>query len=123
DATRAASRILADVGAPFDLSGGEVRATASIGITLGPRHYEQAADMLRDADVAMYRAKAQGRGRQQVFDRSMQERAAHLLRLEGDLRRALEREELRLHYQPVVSLASGRIVAMEALARWAHPQR
>ena len=71
-------------------------ATASVGITLGPRHYERAADMLRDADVAMYRAKAQGRGRQQVFDRSMQVRAAHLLRLEADLRRALDRGELRL---------------------------
>jgi diguanylate cyclase (GGDEF)-like protein/PAS domain S-box-containing protein len=123
DATRAASRILADVGAPFELEGQAVEATASIGITLGPRHYEQAADMLRDADVAMYRAKAQGRGRHQVFDRSMQERAAHLLRVEGDLRRALDRGELRLYYQPVVSLASGRVVGMEALARWAHPRR
>ena len=123
DATRAASRILADVGAPFELERQMVEATASIGITLGPRHYEQAADMLRDADVAMYRAKAQGRGRHQVFDRSMQERAAHLLRVEGDLRRALDRGELRLHYQPVVALESGRVVAMEALARWAHPVR
>jgi Amt family ammonium transporter len=123
DATRAASRILSDVSAPFDVGGREVHATASVGITLGPRHYERASDMLRDADVAMYRAKAQGRGRQQVFDRSMQERAAHLLRLEADLRRALDRDELRLHYQPVVSLESGRIVAVEALARWAHPQR
>lgn len=123
DATRAASRILADVSAPFPLDGRDVPATASVGITLGPRHYEHASEMLRDADVAMYRAKAQGRGRQQVFDRSMQERAAHLLRLEGDLRHALDRGELRLHYQPVVSLSSGRIVAMEALARWVHPQR
>jgi diguanylate cyclase (GGDEF)-like protein/PAS domain S-box-containing protein len=123
DATRAASRILADVAAPFNIGGRDERATSSVGITLGPRHYEHAADMLRDADVAMYRAKAQGRGRQQVFDRSMQERAAHLLRLEADLRRALDRDELRLFYQPVVSLASGRIVSLEALARWAHPQR
>jgi diguanylate cyclase (GGDEF)-like protein/PAS domain S-box-containing protein len=123
DATRAASRILADVAAPFDLDGRDVLASGSIGITLGPRHYEKAADMLRDADVAMYRAKALGRGRQQVFDRSMQKRAAHLLRLEADLRRALDRDELRLHYQPVFALDSGRVVAMEALARWAHPQR
>jgi diguanylate cyclase (GGDEF)-like protein/PAS domain S-box-containing protein len=123
DATRAASRILDAVRPPFALDGHDVLATASVGITLGPRHYEQASDMLRDADVAMYRAKAQGRGRQQVFDRSMQERAAHLLRLEADLRRALDRGELRLHYQPVVSLASGHVVALEALARWAHPQR
>jgi diguanylate cyclase (GGDEF)-like protein/PAS domain S-box-containing protein len=123
DATRAASRILADVGAPFEIEGQAVEATASIGITLGPRHYEQATDMLRDADVAMYRAKAQGPGRHQVYDRSMQERAAHLLRVEGDLRRALDRDELRLYYQPVVALASGKVVGMEALARWAHPRR
>ncbi|HEY7509957.1 MAG TPA: EAL domain-containing protein, partial [Vicinamibacteria bacterium] len=123
DATRAASRILSDLAAPFSVEGRDVDVTASVGITLGPRHYERAADMLRDADVAMYRAKARGRGHQQVFDRSMQERAAHLLRLEADLRRALDRAELRLFYQPVVSLASGRIVAMEALARWAHPLR
>jgi Amt family ammonium transporter len=123
DATRAASRVLADLRAPFAVEGGDVTVTASIGLTLGPRHYEHASDMLRDADVAMYRAKAQGPGRQQVFDRSMQERAAHLLRLEGDLARALERDELRLHYQPVVALASGGIVSVEALARWAHPRR
>jgi Amt family ammonium transporter len=123
DATRAAARILEGVSAPFDVGGQEIPATASIGITLGPRHYERAADMLRDADVAMYRAKAQGRGRQQVFDRSMQERAAHLLRLEAELRRAIDRGELRLQYQPMLSLASGRVVAVEALARWAHPRR
>jgi diguanylate cyclase (GGDEF)-like protein/PAS domain S-box-containing protein len=123
DATRAASRVLDALRPPFPLEGREELATASVGITIGPRHYEHASDMLRDADVAMYRAKAQGRGRHQVFDRSMQERAAHLLRLEGDLRRALDRGELRLHYQPAVSFSSGRIVAMEALARWAHPQR
>ncbi|HVR71576.1 MAG TPA: EAL domain-containing protein [Vicinamibacteria bacterium] len=123
DASRAASRILSDLRAPFAFEGRDVLTTASIGLTLGPRHYEQASDMLRDADVAMYRAKAQGPGRQQVFDRSMQERAAHLLRLEGDLARALDRDELRLHYQPVVSLSSGRIVTLEALARWAHPER
>ena len=123
DATRAASRILSDVSAPFSLQGQEVRATASVGITLGPRHYERASEMLRDADVAMYRAKAQGLGRHQVFDRSLQERAAHLLRQETDLRRALDRGELRLHYQPVIALATGRVVALEALARWQHPQR
>jgi diguanylate cyclase (GGDEF)-like protein/PAS domain S-box-containing protein len=123
DATRAASRILADVAAPFPVAGRDLVTTGSVGITLGPRHYEQAADMLRDADVAMYRAKAQGRGRQQVFDRSMQERAAHLLRLEAELRRALDRDELRLHYQPIVSLRTGRVAGVEALARWMHPQR
>ena len=123
DATRAASRILSDLSAPFPLPGQDVRATASVGITLGPRHYERASEMLRDADVAMYRAKAQGLGRHQVFDRSLQERAAHLLRQETDLRRAIDRGELRLHYQPVISLATGRVVALEALARWQHPQR
>jgi diguanylate cyclase (GGDEF)-like protein/PAS domain S-box-containing protein len=123
DATRAANRILADVSAPFLLEGQEVFTTASIGIILGAKGYERADDVLRDADIAMYRAKAQGRGRHQVFDRSMHARAVELLKLETDLRRGIERGELRVHYQPILSLASGRVVGMEALVRWQHPER
>jgi diguanylate cyclase (GGDEF)-like protein/PAS domain S-box-containing protein len=123
DATRAANRILADVSAPFQLDGQEVFTTGSIGIILGAKGYERAEDVLRDADIAMYRAKAQGRGRHQVFDRSMHARAVELLKLETDLRRGIERGELRVHYQPILSLSSGRVVGTEALARWQHPDR
>jgi diguanylate cyclase (GGDEF)-like protein/PAS domain S-box-containing protein len=123
DAARAAERILADVRTPFDLDGQEVFTTGSIGITLGSPEYESAEEILRDADIAMYRAKSLGRGRHQVFDRSMHERAVELHRLETDLRRALDRNEFRVVYQPLVSLATGRVCGVEALLRWRHPER
>jgi diguanylate cyclase (GGDEF)-like protein/PAS domain S-box-containing protein len=123
DASRAAERILADVRTPFDLDGHEVFTTGSIGITLGSAEYETAEEILRDADIAMYRAKSLGRGRHQVFDRSMHERAVALHRLETDLRRALDRHEFRVVYQPLVSLATGRICGVEALLRWSLPGR
>jgi diguanylate cyclase (GGDEF)-like protein/PAS domain S-box-containing protein len=123
DATRAANRVLTDVNAPFVLEGQEVVMTGSIGIILGAKGYERAEDVLRDADIAMYRAKAQGRGRHQVFDRSMHARAVALLKLETDLRRGIERGDLRVHYQPILALASGKVVGVEALVRWQHPER
>lgn len=85
--------------------------------------YEQPEDLLRDADTAMYRAKAQGRARHQVFDVSMHEHAVALLQLETDLRRAVYNQEFQLHYQPIVSLTSNKISGFEALVRWQHPER
>ena len=108
---------------PLSLEGQEVFTSASMGITLSASGYEQAADMLRDADTAMYRAKAQGSGHHEVFDASMHEYVVKLLDVETDLRRALERQELVLHYQPIVWLSTGQVVGLEALVRWHHPDR
>jgi len=80
-------------------------------------------DLLRDADTAMYRAKAGGKARHEVFDTAMHTRALKRLRVETELRRAIEREQLRIHYQPIVSLATGRLMGFEALLRWYHPER
>src|SRR5206468_4085675 len=85
--------------------------------------HERPEDLLRDADTAMYRAKALGKARYVVFDEEMRARAVSLLRLESSLRSALKRQELRVHYQPIVRLEDGAVVAMEALARWQHPER
>jgi EAL domain-containing protein (putative c-di-GMP-specific phosphodiesterase class I) len=97
--------------------------SASVGIVGDGSRYERPEDLLRDADTAMYRAKRGGRGGTQVFDASMHELAALRLKLETDLWRAADREELRLEYQPVVDLASGSLHGFEALVRWDHPQR
>ena len=101
----------------------QVFTNASIGIALSTTGYEQAEDVLRDADTAMYRAKSQGKSSHAVFDEEMHHRAVELLRLENDLRRAIERDEFRIFYQPIVSLDSGRIEGLEALVRWQHPER
>ncbi|HEX6738951.1 MAG TPA: EAL domain-containing protein [Vicinamibacteria bacterium] len=123
EATRVAQRIQQALATPFDLEGQEVFATASIGIAVSSTGYARPEDVLRDADTAMYQAKAAGKARHQVFDASMHSRALRLLELEHDLRRAVERQDFLLHFQPVVRIASGRIVAFEALVRWEHPQR
>jgi diguanylate cyclase (GGDEF)-like protein len=123
DATRVADRIHQDLETPFDLCGHEIFATTSIGIALSSTGYDQPETMLRDADTAMHRAKSMGRARHEVFDASMHTRAVSLLKLEGDLRRALERQEFRIHYQPIVSLESWKIAGFEALLRWQHPER
>jgi diguanylate cyclase (GGDEF)-like protein len=107
---------------PFILSGNEHFVTASIGIALAGGG-EEAAELIGDADAAMYRAKERGRARYEVFDEVMRGRAIARLRVENDLRRALEHGELRLDYQPVVSLRDQTIVSVEALVRWDHPQR
>ncbi len=101
--------------------GHEVFTTASIGITLSSQDYHRAEDILRDADIAMYFAKAQGKSRYAVFDRSMHESAVAQLQLENDLRRALENDEFILYYQPIVSMESGTISGFESLIRWQHP--
>ena len=123
DATRAAERIHRQLEQPFHLDGHEVFSSASIGIALSTTGYEKPEDMLRDADTAMYRAKAMGRARHAVFDQAMHARAVEVLRLETDLRRAVEKAEFRLHYQPVVSLADGQLTGFEGLVRWIHPTK
>jgi len=123
DAARVADRIGGALRAPFVLGGRERFVTTSVGISFGGRGGERPGDLLRNADLAMYQAKARGRNRHAVFEPVMGERALQRLELEGELRRALEREEFALHYQPKVSLESGEIVAMEALIRWEHPAR
>jgi diguanylate cyclase (GGDEF)-like protein len=128
DATRVAERIQQDLAIPFDLNGHEVFVAASIGIAVSAikgtvSAYDLPEDVLRDADTAMYRAKALGKARHEVFDEAMHARALALLRMETDLRRALERENFRVYYQPLVSLETGRISGFEALVRWEHPER
>ena len=121
DALRVAEQIRQRLAMPFNLRGQEVFTSASIGIALSTDAYDRAEELLRDADTAMYRAKAQGKARYEVFDQAMHARAMTLLELETDLRRAVERGEFRVHYQPIISLTSGKITGFEALARWLHP--
>jgi len=122
-AIRVAERIKEALAAPFNLDGHEVFTTASIGLTMGQTDYARPEDFLRDADAAMYRAKAQGRARYEIFDSNMHARAVTLLHLESDLRRAIDHHELSIHYQPIISLQTGSITGAEALLRWQHPQR
>ena len=121
--TRGVERIQQTLSEPLVLAGHELTVTASIGIALSTQGYERAEDVLRDADIALYRAKAQGRARHELFDTAMHARAVALWQLETDLRVALQRQELRLHYQPIAQLHSGAIIGFEALLRWQHPQR
>ncbi|HET7024267.1 MAG TPA: EAL domain-containing protein [Gemmatimonadales bacterium] len=122
-AEEVAGRIQAALSDPFELAGQEVFVTASIGIAISVTGHERAEDLLRDADTAMYDAKAQGKATHRVFHAGMHSHAMSQLQLETDLRRALDREELVLFYQPIVSLARGRVTGFEALARWRHPER
>ncbi|HEV2764909.1 MAG TPA: EAL domain-containing protein [Pyrinomonadaceae bacterium] len=123
DATSLAERVQSQLKRPFTLGGHEVYSTASIGIAFGDAGYAEPENVLRDADTAMYRAKEHGKACFQVFDQAMHSRAVNLLKLETDLRRAVEREELAVHYQPVVDLRTGRLAGFEALVRWEHPER
>jgi diguanylate cyclase (GGDEF)-like protein len=123
DAVKVADRIQGALALPFNLDGHELFIAASIGITLGEPGYERPEDLLRDADTALYRAKARGKSRYEVFDSAMRAQAVARLQLEEDLRRALERDEFRLYYQPIVTLKEHRLIGFEALLRWQHPQR
>jgi diguanylate cyclase (GGDEF)-like protein len=123
NATELIARIQQQLKLPFNLNGQEIYATASIGVILNTIGYDRPEDLLRDADTAMYRAKAGGKARHEVFDISMHDQAVALLHLENDLRRAVTTCEFQLHYQPIVSLASDLIVGFEALVRWQHPTR
>ncbi|AVH70454.1 EAL domain-containing protein [Nostoc sp. 'Lobaria pulmonaria (5183) cyanobiont'] len=123
-AKQVAERIKKVLALPFQLNEHRVFTNVSIGIALSGADYEQAAQILRDADVAMYSAKSHGKGRYEVFDPKMHERADLLLELETALRNALlKQEEFRLNYQPIVSLTTGKIIGFEALIRWYHPER
>ncbi len=121
DAVGVAERIHEELSVPLDVRGYEMFTSVSVGIALSSAGYECPEDMLRDADTAMYRAKAGGRARHQVFAGDMHQRAMSSLQIETDLRRALERKEIVPYYQPIVDLDSGGIVGFEALARWRHP--
>jgi diguanylate cyclase (GGDEF)-like protein len=123
EATAMCRRIQEKLASPFNLSGHEVFTTTSIGIAMSSTGYDHPENMLRDADTAMYRAKAQGKACYEVFDKGMHARAVYLLQMENDLRRALDREELRVYYQPIVSLENGQLAGFEALIRWQHPDR
>ncbi|MEM9292927.1 MAG: EAL domain-containing protein [Acidobacteriota bacterium] len=123
DALEVSHRIQQELKRPFNLAGHEVFANASMGIALSSTGYERAEDVLRDADTAMYRAKAQPEQRPVVFDPAMHASAMVLLRLENDLRRAVDRGEFELYYQPIVSLEDRQLWGFEALVRWMHPER
>ena len=116
-------RIRAALRAPFELAGQEIFVNASIGLVLDTERYRHKEELLRDADTAMYHSKATGRGRYTIFTPQMHEQAMTLLHLEADLRRAIERQELRLFYQPILALNSQRLTGFEALLRWQHPTR
>jgi diguanylate cyclase (GGDEF)-like protein/PAS domain S-box-containing protein len=121
EATRVAERVLAELERPFELDGYQVFTSASIGIALGGGD-ARAEDLVRDADTAMYRAKSEGKSRVALFDAEMHAAVMARLHREADLRRALEGDEIRVHYQPIVSLETGRLLGFEALARWEHPE-
>jgi diguanylate cyclase (GGDEF)-like protein/PAS domain S-box-containing protein len=123
DAYVVAERMHAALATPVLLNRHTIRTTTSIGITLGDTAYTQPEEVLRDADTAMYWAKCQGPGRQVVFDASMRTHAVARLQVETELQQALARDELVLHYQPIVELATERITGVEALVRWQHPTR
>lgn len=123
EAEQVAQRILLSVRQPVRLEGREVFPSVSIGLAEGNLCYQEANELLRDADTAMYRAKAAGKGRVTRFEPSMREEAVERLELEADLKHALDKDEFRLFYQPKMNLASGLLVGFEALIRWQHPKR
>ena len=123
DALRIAERIKRELSLPFNLNGQEVFTGASIGITINTDGYSEPEDLLRDADLAMYRAKELGKGRYEMFDGTMLEQALTRLQLETELRQAIEHQQFRVYYQPIVAFDTGRLVGFEALVRWQHPQR
>jgi predicted signal transduction protein with EAL and GGDEF domain len=123
DAVRVAERIQLAVAAPFNLDNQEIFITASVGIAVSGAVQCAGDNLLQEADIAMYRAKASGGDRCAVFDATMHSHAVERLQLETDLRRAIERHEFRLQYQPIVSLHDHRVIGFEALIRWQHPEQ
>ncbi len=120
---RLAEQLKQYVKIPLTIDAINIFPSVSIGIALSAANYKQPEELLRDADIALYRAKQQGKNRAVVFDRTMHEQALARLELETALRQAIERQELLLHYQPIISLHTGKIVGFEALVRWQHPER
>ncbi len=123
DAARVAERIHAQLSAPIGLRGKDLFVTVSVGIAVDEGQYVSSAEVLRDADNAMYRAKALGRAQHVVFHRAMHLAALQAFELENDLHRALDREEFVVHYQPIIRISTGKIAGFEALVRWLHPRR
>ena len=121
--TVAAENLLAILQTPFIFDNSSVELTATIGIVVATENHESPGQILRDADIALYRAKSIRRGGYQFFDTEMHKRIIERMELEGDLRHALQREEMDLHLQPIISLKTGRIEMFEALLRWTHPRR
>ncbi len=122
EVTRIAERIQDKFSKPFNLAGHDVYSSASIGIVHASDKHRSPEDIMRDADTAMYQAKRTGKARHAVFDDEMHSVATEILMLETDLRKALDREEIGVHYQPIYSLVTGRIECLEALARWQHAE-
>ena len=120
--TDIAERILGACQKKFSIDGHEVFTTVSIGIAMGRGEYHCAGDVLRDSDIAMYRAKTSGKACYELFDREMHQRVVEIQRLETELRRAVTRNEFVMHYQPIISLESGDLVGFEGLIRWQHPE-
>jgi predicted signal transduction protein with EAL and GGDEF domain len=123
EACHVAQRAIESLSEPMHISGKELFTSASVGIALGNSRYRRAEELLRDADVAMYRAKAHGRQRFEIFDERLHREALQLLELENDLRRAIQRYEFEPHFQPIVRLSDQHVVGYEALLRWRHPRR
>lgn len=123
EAAEVADRIQKHLSQAFNLGGYETFTTVSIGIALSSPDYQRPEDFLRDADTAMYQAKSLGKARYVIFDKGMHVRAVNLLQLETDLRRAIDRNEFFIEYQPIVELETGRLQGFEALVRWQHPER
>ena len=123
NAVQVSDRILIELGRSFTLAGTEIYTSASIGIALSNGPEQNPEDLLRNADIALYRAKSNGKGRYEVFAEAMHVRALERLEIETDLRRALERQELQVYYQPIHHLPSHQLAGFEALLRWNHPTR
>jgi diguanylate cyclase (GGDEF)-like protein len=123
DVIEVVQRIKESLKIPVLIDSNEIVISTSIGIALNSADYTQPDQLLRDADTAMYRAKEQGRDRYEIFNPAMHTEALKKLRLENELRRAIERQELRVHYQPIVCLKSRQIIGFEALVRWQHPEQ
>ena len=123
DAARLAARVVDLLGRPFLLDGQPVTVGASVGVAVAPADGDRPADLLRNADLALYKAKADGRGAHRMFEPSLDARMQARRRLETDMRRALTVEEFEVHYQPLVDARTGAVTAAEALVRWRHPER
>jgi diguanylate cyclase (GGDEF)-like protein len=123
DVAHVAQKVIEQLSAPIRVEGRELVVTCSIGISVYPDDGRDAESLIRNADAAMYHAKELGRANYQFFTAEMNQAASRRLQLEGDLRRAIGRDELRVHFQPIVECASGRVAAHEALVRWQHPER
>ena len=123
DIVRIAEKIQESVRDPFQIEGHEFVTTVSMGISCSSHGYTRPEDVLRDADTAMYKAKANGKARYELFDKEMHDDALQTLTLENELRRAIDNGDIKPYYQAIVGLRTGRIIGFEALARWIHPQR